>query len=171
MLVTNLAILVLAGFVGFYVISKVPNTLHTPLMSGTNAIHGIVIVGGLLVLGLSGDGTFNKVILFIAIAFGVAPGRTERRGNDHSCACLHQALHRWDQTADGQVVDDLASLVDGDVEIAAQEHALVLDFDVVEGGETRQEWDVRLGIRNRHGKTRARSRAQAMKEPSLRNRW
>jgi H+-translocating NAD(P) transhydrogenase subunit alpha len=46
MLVTNLAILVLAGFVGFAVISKVPNTLHTPLMSGTNAIHGIVVLGG-----------------------------------------------------------------------------------------------------------------------------
>jgi NAD(P) transhydrogenase subunit alpha len=70
MLVTNLAILVLAGFVGYYVISKVPNTLHTPLMSGTNAIHGIVIVGGLLVLGLSGDDTLNKIILVIAIAFG-----------------------------------------------------------------------------------------------------
>jgi H+-translocating NAD(P) transhydrogenase subunit alpha len=70
MLVTNLAILVLAGFVGFAVISKVPNTLHTPLMSGTNAIHGIVILGGLLVLGLSGGGTLNKVLLVIAIAFG-----------------------------------------------------------------------------------------------------
>jgi H+-translocating NAD(P) transhydrogenase subunit alpha len=70
MLVTNLAILVLAGFVGFAVISKVPNTLHTPLMSGTNAIHGIVIVGGLLVLGLSGHGTLNKILLVIAIAFG-----------------------------------------------------------------------------------------------------
>jgi NAD(P) transhydrogenase subunit alpha len=70
MLVTNLAILVLAGFVGFVVISKVPNTLHTPLMSGTNAIHGIVILGGLLVLGLSGGDTLNKVILVIAIAFG-----------------------------------------------------------------------------------------------------
>src|SRR3954452_543168 len=70
MLVTNLAILVLAGFVGFAVISKVPNTLHTPLMSGTNAIHGIVLLGGLLVLGLSGDDTFNKVILTIAIIFG-----------------------------------------------------------------------------------------------------
>ncbi|MFM9140328.1 MAG: proton-translocating transhydrogenase family protein, partial [Solirubrobacterales bacterium] len=44
--VTNLAILVLAGFVGYAVISKVPNTLHTPLMSGTNAIHGIVVLGG-----------------------------------------------------------------------------------------------------------------------------
>ena len=70
MLVTNLAILVLAGFVGFVVISKVPNTLHTPLMSGTNAIHGIVILGGLLVLGLSGGGTLNKVLLVIAIIFG-----------------------------------------------------------------------------------------------------
>ena len=49
-LVTNLAILVLAGFVGFVVISKVPNTLHTPLMSGTNAIHGIVLLGGLLLM-------------------------------------------------------------------------------------------------------------------------
>ena len=47
-LLTNLAILVLAAFVGFQVISKVPNTLHTPLMSGTNAIHGIVLLGGLV---------------------------------------------------------------------------------------------------------------------------
>ncbi|MDQ6915505.1 MAG: NAD(P) transhydrogenase subunit alpha [Actinomycetota bacterium] len=70
MLVTDLAILLLAGFVGFVVISKVPNTLHTPLMSGTNAIHGIVVLGGLLVLGLSGHGTVNKVLLVIAIVFG-----------------------------------------------------------------------------------------------------
>jgi len=52
------------------VISKVPNTLHTPLMSGTNAIHGIVLLGGLLIVGLSGNDAFNKVILVIAIAFG-----------------------------------------------------------------------------------------------------
>ena len=69
-LTTNLAILVLAGFIGFVVISKVPNTLHTPLMSGTNAIHGIVLLGGLLIVGVSANGTFNKVILVIAIAFG-----------------------------------------------------------------------------------------------------
>ncbi len=69
-LTTNLAILVLAGFIGFVVISKVPNTLHTPLMSGTNAIHGIVLLGGLIVIGLSGNDTFNKVILVIAITFG-----------------------------------------------------------------------------------------------------
>ncbi len=69
-LTTNLAILVLAGFVGYVVISKVPNTLHTPLMSGTNAIHGIVVLGGLLLLGLGGLDAFSKVLLVIAVAFG-----------------------------------------------------------------------------------------------------
>jgi len=70
MLINNLAILVLSGFIGFVVISKVPNTLHTPLMSGTNAIHGIVILGGILVLGLSGHGFLNQLLLVIAITFG-----------------------------------------------------------------------------------------------------
>ena len=68
-LLTELAILVLAAFVGFEVISKIPNTLHTPLMSATNAIHGIVLLGGLLLIGTV-DGTFDKLILVIAIAFG-----------------------------------------------------------------------------------------------------
>ena len=49
-LVTEIAILVLAAFVGFAVISKIPNTLHTPLMSGTNAIHGIVVLGGIILM-------------------------------------------------------------------------------------------------------------------------
>jgi len=70
MVVENLAILVLAGFVGFAVISKVPNTLHTPLMSGTNAIHGIVVLGGFIVLGLGAEGVLNKILLVVAIAFG-----------------------------------------------------------------------------------------------------
>ena len=70
MLVTNLAILVLAAFAGYLVISKVPNTLHTPLMSGTNAVHGIVVLGGILVLGLGVEGFLNKLLLVIAIAFG-----------------------------------------------------------------------------------------------------
>ena len=71
MLLTNLGTLVLAAFVGYAVISKVPNTLHTPLMSGTNAIHGIVVLGGILVLGLGeGLGAFTKLILVIAIIFG-----------------------------------------------------------------------------------------------------
>ncbi|HEV2785907.1 MAG TPA: NAD(P) transhydrogenase subunit alpha [Solirubrobacteraceae bacterium] len=68
-ILTNLAILVLAAFVGFQVISKVPNTLHTPLMSGTNAIHGIVLLGGLLLIGEAG-GFLNELLLVIAIAFG-----------------------------------------------------------------------------------------------------
>ena len=51
-------------------ISKVPNTLHTPLMSGTNAIHGIVVLGGIIVLGLGVDGVFTKILLVIAIVFG-----------------------------------------------------------------------------------------------------
>src|SRR5437660_7027388 len=68
-LVIDLAILVLAGFVGYTVISKVPNTLHTPLMSGTNAIHGIVVLGGLLLMAES-SGVMEKVLLVIAIAFG-----------------------------------------------------------------------------------------------------
>ena len=68
-LLTELTILVLAAFVGFEVISKIPNTLHTPLMSATNAIHGIVVLGGLLVIGPA-EGLLEDVILVIAIAFG-----------------------------------------------------------------------------------------------------
>jgi NAD(P) transhydrogenase subunit alpha len=68
-LLTEIAILVLAAFVGFEVISKVPNTLHTPLMSGTNAIHGIVVLGGLLLIGPA-RGVLADVLLVIAIAFG-----------------------------------------------------------------------------------------------------
>jgi H+-translocating NAD(P) transhydrogenase subunit alpha len=68
-LVTEITLLVIAAFVGFEVISRVPNTLHTPLMSATNAIHGIVVLGGILVIG-SADGFLSKAILVIAIAFG-----------------------------------------------------------------------------------------------------
>ena len=71
-LLANIAILVLAGFVGFAVISKVPNTLHTPLMSGTNAIHGIVVLGALIVLGnLPADASWGvRIIAFVALIFG-----------------------------------------------------------------------------------------------------
>ena len=68
-IMTDIAILVLAAFVGFEVISKVPNTLHTPLMSATNAIHGIVLLGGLLVIGPA-DGVLEDILVVIAIAFG-----------------------------------------------------------------------------------------------------
>ena len=68
-LVIDIAVLVLAGFVGFAVISKVPNTLHTPLMSGTNAIHGIVVLGGLLLMS-EANGILEQILLVIAVAFG-----------------------------------------------------------------------------------------------------
>ena len=67
--ITEIAILVLAAFVGFEVISKVPNTLHTPLMSGTNAIHGIVLLGGLLLMH-EAHGILEHLLLVIAITFG-----------------------------------------------------------------------------------------------------
>jgi NAD(P) transhydrogenase subunit alpha len=69
--VTEIAILVLAAFVGFEVISKVPNTLHTPLMSGTNAIHGIVVLGALVVFGsVEHPSLAVQIILFVAVVFG-----------------------------------------------------------------------------------------------------
>ena len=61
-LVTELTILMLAIFLGFEVISKVPTLLHTPLMSGTNAIHGIVIVGAIIVAGTPHPGWFMKML-------------------------------------------------------------------------------------------------------------
>ena len=70
-LLANIAILVLSGFVGFAVISKVPNTLHTPLMSGTNAIHGIVVLGALVTLGrVENPSILIQAILFVAVIFG-----------------------------------------------------------------------------------------------------
>jgi H+-translocating NAD(P) transhydrogenase subunit alpha len=70
-LLANLAILVLSGFVGFAVISKVPNTLHTPLMSGTNAIHGIVVLGALVVFGEVQHPSIGvQIVLFVAVVFG-----------------------------------------------------------------------------------------------------
>jgi H+-translocating NAD(P) transhydrogenase subunit alpha len=68
-LMAEITIFVLAAFVGFEVISKVPTTLHTPLMSQTNAIHGIVMLGGLIVVGYAND-PLEYVIGTIAIAFG-----------------------------------------------------------------------------------------------------
>ena len=70
-LVVELTVLVLAIFLGFEVISKVPTMLHTPLMSGTNFIHGIVIVGAITVLGFADDG-FTKAIGFVAMVLASA---------------------------------------------------------------------------------------------------
>ena len=72
LLVFELTILVLAIFLGFEVISKVPTLLHTPLMSGTNAIHGIVIVGAMIVLGSPNKDAFDWVVGFLAVVLGSA---------------------------------------------------------------------------------------------------
>jgi proton-translocating NAD(P)+ transhydrogenase subunit alpha len=67
-LLVELTVFVLALFVGFEVISKVPTMLHTPLMSGTNAIHGIVLVGAMIVAGLSDSATVTTVVGIVAVA-------------------------------------------------------------------------------------------------------
>ena len=68
-LINEITIFVLAVFVGFEVISKVPTMLHTPLMSGTNAIHGIVLIGAMLIVGTA-DSTIEQVLGFVAVVFG-----------------------------------------------------------------------------------------------------
>jgi NAD(P) transhydrogenase subunit alpha len=67
----TLFIFILAIFVGFEVISKVPSMLHTPLMSGTNAIHGIILFGGILVLA-DAEGALAMALGFVAVIFGSA---------------------------------------------------------------------------------------------------
>ncbi|HXH87992.1 MAG TPA: NAD(P) transhydrogenase subunit alpha [Gaiellaceae bacterium] len=71
-LVIELTILVLAIFLGVEVISKVPPLLHTPLMSGTNAIHGIVIVGAMLVAGTEDADGLTRVVGFVAVVLATA---------------------------------------------------------------------------------------------------
>jgi H+-translocating NAD(P) transhydrogenase subunit alpha len=68
-LVLELTIFALAVFLGFELISKVPTMLHTPLMSGTNAIHGIVLIGAMLIAGTA-DSTLEKLLAFVAVVFG-----------------------------------------------------------------------------------------------------
>jgi H+-translocating NAD(P) transhydrogenase subunit alpha len=67
-LLNNLTIFVLAILVGFAVISKVPATLHTPLMSGANSIHGIVLVGAMLIAA-EVDNIVGYILAFVAVAF------------------------------------------------------------------------------------------------------
>jgi NAD(P) transhydrogenase subunit alpha len=66
----ELTVLILAAFLGVEVISKVPTLLHTPLMSGTNAIHGIVIVGAIIVAGIPGQPAWLRIVSLAAVALG-----------------------------------------------------------------------------------------------------
>jgi proton-translocating NAD(P)+ transhydrogenase subunit alpha len=67
-LVFYLTVFVLSLLVGFEVISKVPATLHTPLMSGANSIHGIVVVGAMLI-ATTADNWVSYLLAFVAMAF------------------------------------------------------------------------------------------------------
>src|SRR5215216_1530936 len=69
MLLAQIAIFVVAAFLGFELISRVPSLLHTPLMSATNAIHGIVLVGAIIALASASD-TFTTTVGMIAVIFG-----------------------------------------------------------------------------------------------------
>jgi NAD(P) transhydrogenase subunit alpha len=75
-LLLTVYVLLLAIFLGFELIGRVPATLHTPLMSGTNAIHGIVVLGAMLILGSIGGSSFGdnvlKILAFVAVVLGSA---------------------------------------------------------------------------------------------------
>ncbi len=68
-LLAQLAVFVVAAFLGWELISRVPNLLHTPLMSATNAIHGVILVGGMITLATSGNAII-KAVGFVAVFFG-----------------------------------------------------------------------------------------------------
>ena len=68
-LLAALFILVLAAFVGYEVVSKVPTMLHTPLMSGANAIHGVIVVGAMLVAA-SADGPIRIILALLGVILG-----------------------------------------------------------------------------------------------------
>ena len=68
-LLSALFILVLAAFVGYEVVSKVPTMLHTPLMSGANAVHGVIVVGAMLVAATAG-GPIAAVLALLAVILG-----------------------------------------------------------------------------------------------------
>lgn len=67
----TLFVIALAAIVGFEIISRVPAILHTPLMSGSNFIHGVVLIGAMIALG-EADGFWQTTLGFIAVVFGAA---------------------------------------------------------------------------------------------------
>ena len=82
--VALLTIFVLSVFVGYEVVAKVSTILHTPLMSGANAIHGIVLLGGIIVLG-SAEGILEIALATLAVLLGaINPCRRLRRDRPHA---------------------------------------------------------------------------------------
>ncbi|MCC6224661.1 MAG: NAD(P) transhydrogenase subunit alpha [Thermoleophilia bacterium] len=68
-LIASLTIFAVSVFLGIELISRVPTLLHTPLMSGTNAIHGIVLIGAMIILGHT-DSTLERALAFVGVVFG-----------------------------------------------------------------------------------------------------
>ena len=122
-LLTELTVFVLAVFVGFEAISKVPTMLHTPLMSATNAIHGIVLVGAILVAGLANP-TLHPV-LGVLLVILAEPERLRRLHRDRTdagdvqgqaCAGVHTCRHRRETCVTTEQLAnpvDLAYLITG----------------------------------------------------------
>ena len=79
-----LYIFMLAAFAGYEVIAKVPVILHTPLMSGSNFVHGIVLVGAMIALG-NAHTTLEKLVGFVGVAMA-AGSASEREGSDTPCS-------------------------------------------------------------------------------------
>ena len=71
-LIASLTIFALSALLGLELIGRVPALLHTPLMSGTNAIHGIVIVGAIVVMGTPHPGLFMRFVSFVAVILATA---------------------------------------------------------------------------------------------------
>ena len=103
LLTFEITILVLAIFLGFEVISKVPTLLHTPLMSGTNAINGIVIVGAMLVAGLGHKDTLTTVVGLIAVVLASA---------NVVLLAIDRSLSAWQTLAAGSQAPRVDALVE-----------------------------------------------------------
>jgi NAD(P) transhydrogenase subunit alpha len=68
-LIASITVFALSVFLGIELIGRVPTLLHTPLMSGTNAIHGVILIGAMVVLG-SADSTLEQALALVAVIFG-----------------------------------------------------------------------------------------------------
>ena len=113
-LLTDLTIFILALLVGIEVIGKVPATLHTPLMSATNAIHGIVLVGALLI-GVTAHNAVGYVIAFIAAFFAAA----NVVGGYVVTGRMLKMFRRKSPQAQGQVPEQVPEQVGAQPELAA----------------------------------------------------
>jgi len=113
-LLTDLTIFILALLVGIEVIGKVPATLHTPLMSATNAIHGIVLVGAVLI-GVTAHNAVGYVIAFIAAFFAAA----NVVGGYVVTGRMLKMFRRKSPQAQGQVPEQVPEQVGAQPELAA----------------------------------------------------